>query len=585
MLDNPIGFGMSSPLIVIKLAGLRLPRSIASGLLMAGLSLAFANLVFPNWTYISLGFIDNWLYWGTGESFAYISEWFSLTYYFRRWTLTAPYILLNLLGIQGATALIFLANTQLAILAFITGAYVQSLVGKRLTAISISAVALLTPGIVLSVGNGYYTAAVLIFSVGTLLALRIAFHSGRERIFMFFSGLLFVFALISYQGLILSVPIFFAMWWAEARARQAPGGLRLHLQALWVSFGAVLAVIVDWSMGFLLSNGWPDLVSYSISTSVGLAESGDWGIAPTMFLQALLVSGWTQIPLMITGTASLFLLPKDQRRSVVPVAIGVFGAFALHVVASLLGGNPLFVHSVVLFQFLQTLLLGVLFGRVISTRHSQIWVRLTLVVLIFSALLIAANVTFPVGVIWLSAAAAFLVVTSRRKANHFPFSDSGLAATTLFVGLIFAIVAAGTSKHVGSGQNFSLPAPVNSPEELYSEIEDDLRFANLVTGATQARIWIQDNRDWPGWSPITSSLYGLYSAVSVQAFPNELDCGQVGWILSQDYSVILVFDNRSASEVLNEIEMLFRGCDPSTRFGLSSLSEPGRVVLVLHGDR
>ena len=58
-----------------------------TALVVASVNTFLANYLHPGWARIAPMFIDNWLYWGTGEAFSYAREHFSDTYYFRNPTI------------------------------------------------------------------------------------------------------------------------------------------------------------------------------------------------------------------------------------------------------------------------------------------------------------------------------------------------------------------------------------------------------------------------------------------------------------------------------------------------------------------
>lgn len=110
-------------------------------------------------------------------------------------------------------------------------------------------------------------------------------------------------------------------------------------------------------------------------------------------------------------------------------------------------------------------------------------------------------------------------------------------------------------------QGFQLPENFKSSEEFMVTLEADLQHLRMIHEQTSGRLWIQDNRPWPGWSPVISSLYGLYSAVSVEREPVSLDCKQVAWILDQAPSTVVQINQEGEGPPIGELINQMSACD------------------------
>jgi len=555
--------------IILQIASSRSRKWLALASVIALVPVGFAFLLYPEWYLISPAFIDNWIYWGTGESKKYTEHFFSDTYYFRRWTVIFPYLAANWLSIDGVLALAVIASLQLWSLSVASFWLLMAATKERITIAAVGTMVITAnPATIVHIGNGYHTWGSLFFLV---VALALAFSSRTQRvgdIFRVLAGFSAGLSMISYSLMGLYLPVLVGALVA--------GYLRQNhnfRRPFWISLcslglGFAFAVVLDLMVGLLYGQGWPDFVTYSLSVGSGLAESGDWGIDASSLFTLLLTSGFSPLPMLVlcsSGAALLWI--SGSRSSLVRLVPGAWVTFAAFFGMSFLGGNPLFVthFSVVLFFVLSLLSVlmidNVLEGIDLKNHRSLSFAGVSLVgVLLLSPVSLPSAVTW--AVVLLLIVGGTLLALKKRIKDAEPVRSplTSILILSLSLGVVFTTVS--TSLTMSGGQGFILPPGFDSASNFMKQVERDVTLINEVHEETDARVWIQDNREWPGWSPVISSFYGLYSAVSVVRNPETLDCSQVKWILDRGKAAIVVFDDDN-EEVLNSSRMieLFEECE------------------------
>lgn len=539
--------------------------------LLVASALTVASFRSEDWWLISPAFIDNWIYWGTGQSFGYVREFFSDTYYFRRWPVTFPYLLANLVGLDGALGLMVLASAQLATLVVAIYFLFRVAVSSRVFSAAATFALLASPATSAHIGNGYYTWPALFFLVVGLTCAIIPVASRLARLVsLFLAGLLGGVSVISYAMMVVFLP---ALMSATLSKKWPPGTSLLRRgrdTLLLVGVGGLSSIVLDWIVGRLIGATWENFVFSTVETGTGLANSGDWGTSVNELVVNFFSSPMSPLPIFFLGTM-LFLYSYRLGRLPLGAAVYAglsFGPFLLLLVISNMGGNPFFTtHFAVVFFFMVSVASIVVLGDAYNQTKDNAWafIALTPVALITATILqrqelsplLAWGLTL---ILILVLVFGLLRASSHRRLKKLRETKLD-RALVFFTALVLGALIASQSYALSRAQGFQLPENFKSSEEFMATVEADLQHLRMIHEQTAGRLWIQDNRPWPGWSPVISSLYGLYSAVSVEREPVSLDCKQVAWILDQAPSTVVQINQQGEGPPIGELIDQMLACD------------------------
>ena len=334
-------------------------------LLVLGIPVAFAFLFDPYW-FVWSGRIDPWLYWGTGINLQYFAEFFSDTYYFRRWTVTLPYALTHLLFGE-ALGLALLASFQLALLGLLTFWLNRSFGHSAPLAASLSIFVSANPFLFLAIGDGYITAPSLIFITATLLLITLGARDRNRqsaRVKIAGSGFTFFLLLVTYPALIILGPFFGFFWLSRARSVSRISVSTVSQAGAPALAGLILGWILDAAVGRLLAEGgWGEFFITSFVTADGLTSSGEWGVDASTLLSHLLTSPSSILWVLLAaaGFWSAVLISKAPLEAGTKAAsgllvVGIFSQFVAHLFITLTGGDALLNIKIVIFLFFNCLL-------------------------------------------------------------------------------------------------------------------------------------------------------------------------------------------------------------------------------------
>lgn len=539
-----------------------------TALLVASVNTFFANYLHPGWARIAPTFIDNWIYWGTGEAFLYAREHFSDTYYFRRWTITGPYVVMNTMGINGEASHASLAAISFTAISAVIFLFLFEITGSRLKATLGLVISTINPATILMIGNGYHPGALVFFLVLSLFLIAKTIRRNKRALWIA-AGFCWGLAVVSYQIAMFFLPLVLSplihQWMSGPRDSSSLQPLLRNMRVFAAGF--VLLLAFDFLIGIASGSYWPDLLSYSFRTGVGLSSSGDWGIEPGDFAQALLYSGYSILPTLIGCAIVIWGYSGFWRLQVKSVFLpGFLMTILVYFAVSFVGGNPLFVpHTVTPLVLISSV---VLCGFFLSYSPHTTKLSATVTVAVFVALgVLNTYWTALIGktdASWI--ALSFLAVIaiwsrtmlkvekSHNKLSGKPHILSTVALTTL----TFMMVVQSSS--VGAEQVYENPLSFANYSSFIENLEQEISEVNEIAAAVDGRVWILDNRSWPGWSPLISSFYGLYSALSVESFPTRLDCGHVSWALTTQNPTIIVVGDQAIRTNENSLSDLLGEC-------------------------
>lgn len=536
-------------------------------LLVLGIPLAFAFLFEPYW-FVWSGRIDPWLYWGTGINLQYFSEFFSDTYYFRRWTVTLPYALMHLLFGE-ILGLALLASFQLALLGLLMFWLNRSLGHSVPQAASLSIFISANPFIFLAIGEGYITAPSLIFITATLLFLALSAkipNRNLAKILYAGSGLTFFLVLVSYPALIIVGPFFLFFWLSRLSSKAKVSAFTVSQAVAPALVGFIVGWFSDGIVGqFLTEGGWREFFLFNFTTSVGLASSGEWGIETSTLLTHLLTSPSSVLWLMLVIWGLLYPVRKTgaslsvaTKAPNVFLLIGIFSQFFAHFLVSISGGDALINIKIVIFLFFSLLVSG----SAILSQHRLFQNRG-----VGQALLIGLPVTniayffnldglenYFFGLLLFLLLGGILIVQIQRllRSNAERADQTSMLArvsrggetktSSSFLGLLsFALASYLVTSAYFPSYGFSHDAQASNPKAYFESVGGEVRaLTDSTSGGQRNRYFIWDQREWRGWSPVISSLYGMYSSLSLDPRAEELECDVLVYALSRPRATFLI---------------------------------------------
>lgn len=522
-------------------------------ILMTSLAVSLTNYRFmPLWYLTDRATIDPWLYWGSAEDPRYSALHLGDTYYFRRWTLIAPAWLAQRLLPQVEAQAALRGLLLVAVLCAVGFAVLQ--VSRRLS-VGLAAILLVggTSYVVRNIGMQYHQGTgLLIFMICVSLAWSFArsrYPVLRGILFGLFLGLGF----ITYQFFAYFTPALLLL--AVLRFGKQP--IRVMLTAAaWTAIGFAIAVgPVDQIAGRLLGVSWDFLPLYSLRVALSFGDSFACTDSAPEHVWLTLTQPWSPL-----GPA---------------LAVAILGILASRRV----GGSAKVMSNWSWFVFALTFpyLLGPVTG---NNGVCQPWtsIYLTVVLLITTALVTGYALSLiqppgsgrlayvsisilllPFGVIaltlslaerfylqqWLYAGgiAALYVVAMLATWGRFAISGtSRVARTVVLSGAASLGLVVTLSAHVAYYYPTWLGSPFSSKveaEDFYNGLSLDRATVVERALAEGRRVWILDARPHVGWSPLMSSLYGLYSSFSLGYPPQKLECSHYAWIRSNgDASVV-----------------------------------------------
>lgn len=534
------------------------------------------HLVYPDFGVIRSSRVDAWFYWGSGEAFGYLRDHLASTYYFRRWPVNAIYLGLNGLEVSGYWAMKTLATSQAFILALVWFQALSKFVTNKMVLWIFGSLTLISPSTASALGQGDYQGIMLIFFALALLLASLS--SETAPLSWLLCGFLFMLGVVAYQGLAVMGAVFLFLAWPGAGS----GGKRIFgARLVLLSFGALNAVFLDYAIGVFLGASWENLISYSLSTSGRLVASGDWGISSKDLSDFLLQSSASLVPILL---ASLFVSLGASRVSRVrdEALVGAaITSFLIALAMSTGGGNYLGSPqtSVALFFFLILVLANTLdpvSGDLGGQKRWHFAIPPVLGLFFF----LTKDVTYiPVGVWSLLLLAILLTgILPFVRLGRLRFGIAGVRAGVLLVTTLL-VSAPG---HAWENWIYSPPSKlVSDSVEFVETVERDINFVTLLAKEHQSRVWLLDNRNWESPSPVISSFYGNWSALSRDSRPSSLDCGQVDWVVSGNNPVLVVFDPNNLETVEGALTTLLSPCTDLILTPFPSQSTEGRSVFTL----
>jgi hypothetical protein len=494
-----------------------------------------ATLRNPAWFITGKGQIDPWLYWGTGEIMEYTAEHFSLTYYFRRWTLTFPnFIFQNLL--PPVEAQFVLRSLILFAILVLAGTFVYSLSKSIVTSLFVMGLISSSSFLLAGIGNSYHEGTGLVFFLALLLLLtKLRDNQAKIKSKAFLVGVMFALFFVTYQfAMFIFFPVALAVLWSAGREAWR------HSKDYFFPFslGFLLIDILDFSIG-LFFRYWPELLSYTFLTGSSIRSSGEFAPDVTRYISDFLPSSANfPLPLILIGMLLLLVQTKSMQRWFPLGLIGIALMYLLLPLFGLIGAQVL--HTAV-YGVMATLLgAGIAISGIVDKASERlvwsVWRRdalkaaaLTLIVLL------SIYTTDESWLILVSIGTGFLalaLVLSRYELKKESKAFSNLSAMISAIILSITVLSQGLPYPASPRSDLDKVAQENSVR--MTVLSKEVRALAGYATANDYRIFILDNRPHEGWSETISAFYGMYSSISEGYPAPTVDCNRLAYAASRE---------------------------------------------------
>jgi hypothetical protein len=488
----------------------------------------------PAW-FITGKRIDPWFYWGTGEIMEYTAEHFSLTYYFRRWTLTFPnFIFQNLLPpVEAQLALRSLILFAILVLA---GTFVYSLSKSFVTSLFVMGLISSSSFLMAGIGQSYHEGTGLVFFLGLLLVLtRLRENQAKIKSKAFLVGVMFGLFFVTYQfAMFIFFPLAIAVLWSAGRAAWR------HSKDYFLPFtlGFLLIDILDFSIG-LFFRYWPELLSYTFFTGSSIRSSGEFAPDLTRYLVDFLPSSANfPLPLILMGMLLLLVQTKSMQRW---FPLGLIGIALMYLVLPFFGLiGPQVLHTAV-YGVMATLLgAGIAISGIVDKASERllgsVWRRDALKAAVLTPLVVLSIfATDGSWLIFVSIGTGFLalaVVLSRFELKRESKAFSNLSAMISAIILSITVLSQGLPYPASPRSDLDKVAQENSVR--MTVLSKEVRALSGYATANDYRIFILDNRPHEGWSETISAFYGMYSSISEGYPAPPVDCNRLAYSVSRE---------------------------------------------------
>jgi hypothetical protein len=500
------------------------------------LSAIFVTNSKPAWFFTGKGQIDPWLYWGTGEVFDYTAEHFHLTYYFRRWTLTFPNLIIQN-SLPPFEAQFVLRHAILIAVLFLSASLVfilsSSFAASLFAILAISS----STYFISPIGQTYHEGTGLVLFLGlALLVSRVIATAVVPKVLVVLTGVVFGLLLVTYQ---------YGIFWFFSMAISALAiwGSKWidKLKQLFFPFlaGFVAVDAIDFAIGSFFGY-WPELVSYTLLTGEGIRGSGSFAPDIENFVTNFL---WNEnnfiFPLLVFGFLGLsgksvharwfsfFMLTLGGTYLLLPF-FGIYGPEILHtaiygMIITLIGALSAVSRAFdsVVNQSLpkivsESLKLGIFLVCYSLATYSESSTWLTLV---------------SVAVLGLS-----LIYIRRKLMPKLKQSIFGPGLTLLSVSaLTVAFLAQGLPYYsYSSFSQAEREQQILTAKHKISSLSSEVRTLSAFALENRFRIFILDNRPHEGWSETISAFYGMYSSISEGYPAPPVDCNRLAYSVSME---------------------------------------------------
>ena len=90
-------------------------------------------------------------------------------------------------------------------------------------------------------------------------------------------------------------------------------------------------------------------------------------------------------------------------------------------------------------------------------------------------------------------------------------------------------------------------------------------LTDSTSGGQMNRYFIWDQREWRGWSPVISSLYGMYSSLSLDPRAEEIECDVMMYASSLPRATFLIIGDGQSPDSRRFLDLEALRCELSLR--------------------
>jgi hypothetical protein len=517
----------------------------------------------PAWYVTPPGQIDPWMYWGTGEMPEYVSEHFSLTYYFRRWTLIFPNMVFQNL-FPPLDAQLALRGLILFTILILAGALAYKFSQSILTSVFVMILVSFSSTLMAGIGRTYHDGTGLVLFLTILILFeRLLKNPKKEKLIAFGSGAVFGLLFVTYQfSLLVFVPFAIAIIFV-------PKGRVISSISKYI-FPSILGFftidVLDFLIG-LFFGYWPELLSFAISTGGGIQNSGDATLDFEGYYSLFLPPSNASfvLPLLLAGILLLLLSKPLEQRWFSWGLIGLASIYSLMPLFVAIGPQEL--HTSVYGIVAATIGISLAISRLLDTvlhrvRNSRVIAEFSRL-LVYSTL-IALSITWSdqiwlplLGIAFASALVALLFFGLRGKSTNSTW------------GSVAAFISACLSSVVLFTQGLPYPAGTPSEQQMAFDknttrlvtLSQEVRALSDFALKNKSRIFLLDNRPHAGWSETISAFYGMFSSIAEGYPAPPVDCNRVAYVTTTPNPKIIVIHGGHASSTIEFLEGYLAPCN------------------------
>lgn len=507
-----------------------LKRALAVSV-FAMLLVVTTSLLNPAWYLNPPGQIDPWMYWGTGEIPEYAAEHFSLTYYFRRWTLIFPNLIFQSLFPPLAAQLGLRSLILFAIL-FLAGILACNFSKSIITGFFVMGLMSFSTVLIAGIGRTYHDGTGLIlFLILLLLIEKLMKTANLSKAPAFFVGFVFGLLFVTYQfGLLVFLPFLLSI----LLAWRDQGLMRLRKYIALIALGFLTVDALDFLIG-LFYGSWPELVSFAIFAGGEIQNSGgstlDISTYSSIFLPPSLAS--VALPLLLSGLLLLMLIKSEEQRW---FPLGLIGLSAMYLsMPFVISIGPQELHTsiygwaaaILAMPIGISLIFDSIFSRFPRAGAISELAKLLGLSAVVGLSLIAGD---QIWIVLVGSACVFILlgislqIVRRERLNRIwklkiAWIPCSLISISLFTqGLPYPYGTSAEQERVfenNSSRLVSLSIEVRALEDY--ALQND------------SRIFLLDNRPHEGWSETISAFYGMYSSISEGYPAPPVNCDRIAY--------------------------------------------------------
>ena len=533
--------------------------NIISEYLFIFILLFYVNLQYPSWFTIHPGRIDPFLYWGTAQNIDYYHQYFNETYYFRRWTLIYPIIFFQFF-FEAGIAKFLLSNLNLFLTLLLILKISKNIYTEKLSGIFICVILCLEPNFLYSAQDPHSMYTSYPFFLTALYLISKFINNNEVFNFKKLSIISLILSLIiinnqAYSWLPISV--FISLFFLDLHKSKKNIIKKIFLYGGSFLSGFIIMVIIDYFIGLILGFRWPNLIKSTYLVYRDLqSEGSEWKNNFTINIQ-LIKDAYVWINLLCLIVFYFFNIHKNEiKKNKFIFFLTILNTLTLFYYFSqpfLLDKTyvldkhyPIFLYLLIPFSF-------PIFFLNINNRVKLFFYLLLIVVIFLNANLKP-----------LLNDQLFLTILLILVTLILVFLKSKIIINKYLSFILFFFMAANLIIYQNQSKSFALAKSKTYEQSIkeINDLSDEVKYLTNIALVNHKRLAIVDDRPHLGWSSTISSLYGMYSAITLGYPPMPWDCKLVDWQLSfKNKLLIVIYTNKTVAESKKLLVNLIKHCN------------------------